>query len=1048
MNSNSRTWWALAVGVGLSSGVGLGQAGRDGEPESLLRQERKQAQIGQATSETAGLLAEVLDEFERNGLGGADVQSLGGMQQVLAGVSEEVMPGIVTDLVAARGEGLEADRRARALTAYAGQKSASYQLRQVVLEYDKQIALHRLSERVQELGDRQSANLHEVVALVLAQRKPSAVRRQADFSIARQLQVTEQRSLHDEVALVLAGLERLRASFEGSLEQRPAEALAFAAQEGLAVAMTQARDELEGDRFLSATSHQKAARDALWRLAAMLQPERDPLDRLLDGLATLDELIEREQEILAGSRRLGEGGQEGAEDLVRNDEKVVRLEQQLAQLERRLQNAEAGEQVRLSETMEFVQQRLGKELAAARERYGVAGPELNAEQQAERLQRIQAELADRTDFLREELADLAEAAAGHLGESIPPMQAARSALGRDLPPRQVAEAAVPAEEDALARLEEARGALLEAIEEERFVEEVPADKLEHLHEMLEVVRRIREDEEALKAKSGEAEQAGRSEDLRENHGPAQEDLGRETAEVGREAQGVSPEAARALEEAAQQMEVSAESLTAGRNAPLAQQAAIDSLQQAEEILGSQIAELEQAEEDLERLQELLEELDGVIAEQQEVQRDTIDEVAEPEAVRSQELAAKQGVLAEQASQLRQQAEAPAPEAAEHLGQAREHMEAARSDLAQTDPLEAQPEQGEALGDLQAARDALQARIAELQELLGQQGGGEQANLEEARAAIEEAQRQTAEAMAQLDQPAGALEQLQERQQALAERLGESAQEAENPSQATAAQAQPAAAEASRHLEEGNLSAAIESMQRAEDSLQGDPGVQAEAAEQAAVKNMAKALAEGARPASSPLQQANREIAPLAAGARGALPMGAQGALQQAQASLANAAAQANAGRPGPSQQEAAAAQEALAHASAALALAEAGLSALPEQGPGQGQAQGEGKGQGQGQGEGQGKGEGEGQGEGQGKGQGQGQGQGEEGQGNGNEGNWNGPGGADGLRRSREGGSRHIGLPDRERGALRQSQGDSYSPEFGTMIEQYLKNLSDGAGER
>jgi hypothetical protein len=36
-------------------------------------------------------------------------------------------------------------------------------------------------------------------------------------------------------------------------------------------------------------------------------------------------------------------------------------------------------------------------------------------------------------------------------------------------------------------------------------------------------------------------------------------------------------------------------------------------------------------------------------------------------------------------------------------------------------------------------------------------------------------------------------------------------------------------------------------------------------------------------------------------------------------------------------------------------------------------------------------------------------------------------------------------LPERNRGALRQSQGETYSPEYGRMIEQYLKNLSDSA---
>ncbi|HCQ33894.1 MAG TPA: hypothetical protein DIV54_10370, partial [Verrucomicrobiales bacterium] len=83
----------------------------------------------------------------------------------------------------------------------------------------------------------------------------------------------------------------------------------------------------------------------------------------------------------------------------------------------------------------------------------------------------------------------------------------------------------------------------------------------------------------------------------------------------------------------------------------------------------------------------------------------------------------------------------------------------------------------------------------------------------------------------------------------------------------------------------------------------------------------------------------------------------------------------------------------------------------------------------------------------QGQGEGQGQGQ-EKSKGEGNEGNWTGQGGADGPRRSRTGGSKHIGLPERERGTLRQSQGERYSPEHGRMIEQYLKNLADSPGKK
>jgi len=113
----------------------------------------------------------------------------------------------------------------------------------------------------------------------------------------------------------------------------------------------------------------------------------------------------------------------------------------------------------------------------------------------------------------------------------------------------------------------------------------------------------------------------------------------------------------------------------------------------------------------------------------------------------------------------------------------------------------------------------------------------------------------------------------------------------------------------------------------------------------------------------------------------------------------------------------------LAQAQAALALAQAGLSA----------------GQGQGQGQGQGRN----------PSLGQGQGQGPPGpQGTGRQGNWSGPGGADGPKRNTAGTGQFTGLPKRDRAAIQQSQSEKYPQEYGPLVEQYLKNLSDQSGEK
>ncbi len=54
--------------------------------------------------------------------------------------------------------------------------------------------------------------------------------------------------------------------------------------------------------------------------------------------------------------------------------------------------------------------------------------------------------------------------------------------------------------------------------------------------------------------------------------------------------------------------------------------------------------------------------------------------------------------------------------------------------------------------------------------------------------------------------------------------------------------------------------------------------------------------------------------------------------------------------------------------------------------------------------------------------------------------------GAGGDRANAHGSSAFLGLPERDRDVLRNSQSDKYPEEYGPMIEQYLKNLSDQSG--
>jgi hypothetical protein len=48
-----------------------------------------------------------------------------------------------------------------------------------------------------------------------------------------------------------------------------------------------------------------------------------------------------------------------------------------------------------------------------------------------------------------------------------------------------------------------------------------------------------------------------------------------------------------------------------------------------------------------------------------------------------------------------------------------------------------------------------------------------------------------------------------------------------------------------------------------------------------------------------------------------------------------------------------------------------------------------------------------------------------------------------GPRRDEKSAGKFIGLPQRDRAALTQSQNDKYPQEYSSQVEQYLKNLAD-----
>jgi hypothetical protein len=659
----------------------------------------------------------------------------------------------------------------------------------------------------------------------------------------------------------------------------------------------------------------------------------------------------------------------------------------------------------------------------------------------------QAAVVDDTDLIRKDIDSLAPVASENLRKATDKMQEARAALSGNEEPKKRVEKAVPRQEEALTQMQQARHALEEQLARVEEQEKKPESALAELKDLLEQVRELIKEQETLKQEAAAAEKK----DL-PGKAPRQGELKDKSQSAQTRAAGKSPEAASSLSEAASQMQKSQNSLAAEQNNTAAQQSALDALQKAEQQLAEDVAKLEQAEQELAQLEDILRRLVAIIEAQQQVHASTaklaLRPQPEPDPVKA--LSQTQNDLGQQTGELQQEASQPAPKAADYLGSAKNHMTAAKAELDKIVPRTAEPAQNQALADLYLAKQELEKRIEELQDMLGLPSGESSDALAEAQRRIREAQRQVNEALSRLQQaPPGLVETLQKQQQEIANALNQLRQD--TPESKPLEQAHQAADRAAQQLAQSDLPRALDSMKDARNGIeqtrqssangqqpQGENGSALGnlSKQQADVQKAAEALmnaqqnapASAMQAAAEALQNAEGTISPLTAGALGRLPSGAQSALQSAQGSLSQGTAQASAGQNTPAQMSATDAANSLAQAQAALALAQAGLGS-PSPGQGQANAQGQGKTPGQGQGQGRGQGT-------------------TPPQGTGNQGNWNGTGGADGTPTGATGVGTFTRLPNRDRAALQQSQSEKYPQEYGPLVEQYLKNLSDQAGEK
>ena len=197
----------------------------------------------------------------------------------------------------------------------------------------------------------------------------------------------------------------------------------------------------------------------------------------LNALNSQEQIFENQ--INKTSERLAEASKANNEPLIKN------LENQLKQQERQLQRAEQNKERRtnllaaelqrenkvLSSRVEQATQRLDQAFKQASQQYIENNLNTEAEKKSLELAKEQGELADLTDFLANELSEVAPSISDSIKQSTPEMQEARDALKSNAPINDRKEKALPKETAALEKLDEARNALIEKISEAESISE-------------------------------------------------------------------------------------------------------------------------------------------------------------------------------------------------------------------------------------------------------------------------------------------------------------------------------------------------------------------------------------------------------------------------------------------------------------------------------------------------------------------------------------------------------------------------------------------------
>ena len=275
------------------AGPGLTWAAPSVQPidQRVRESERKQQMIRTQTQRIGEDLGAIINEFENNGLGeGEDVKVLRAIKSVLGKLSDKEMARIIELLGAARGDDA-AKSKSRVAEAFGGQKTVVVELRQLLLEYERQQELYALSLRFAQLAARQNGNLKDAKRLVRTSQGRNLDRFDENQKISLSVQKDEQTAIRDESLGVINKLGVLARDTDSATAERLNESLQAAQKNKVEESLRNAVEELKGATLYRATKSEQDARNQLRELSRLVAPVRDTQEILRQAAAELERLV-------------------------------------------------------------------------------------------------------------------------------------------------------------------------------------------------------------------------------------------------------------------------------------------------------------------------------------------------------------------------------------------------------------------------------------------------------------------------------------------------------------------------------------------------------------------------------------------------------------------------------------------------------------------------------------------------------------------------------------------------------------------------------------